>query len=292
MDDFAEKKINVCFTIEKGYAQHVCVAISSMLKNNLRAFFSIYIFSLGLSKSLKASIQSALSDHPIHDLLFIDADNRLVKDFKVTLHASSVNYLRLFIPSLLPQLDKILYLDCDIIVRASLLELYEADVDNVLFAAVPHPNAERSVVLGIGENDYFNSGVLLLNLAKWRNENATSLLRDFILRYPSKIHYWDQDALNAVYSTRYLRLGEKWNFVNSNVAPSELVALDVRIIHFAGMHKPWSPYSTHPLKDEYYRYLMPVRLKETAFAKIKWKFRTLSSFLARQLNLNQKPLLF
>jgi lipopolysaccharide biosynthesis glycosyltransferase len=263
MDDLAKKRINVCFTIEESYAQYVCVAISSMLKNNPSVFFSIHIFSLGLKKGIKTSIKSVLIDHTNHDLSFIDADVKLVQDFKVTLHASPVNYLRLFIASMLPQLDKILYLDCDIIVRSSLLELYEIDVSTVLFAAVPHKDLERSAVLDIGDDDYFNSGVLLINLIKWRQLNATDKLCDFILQHPAKIHYWDQDALSAVYYDAYLKLDEKWNFITSGIEPSELEKLDVRIIHFAGMHKPWSQYSNHSLKEEYHRYLKTVEFKKT-----------------------------
>jgi len=269
MDGFEKKKIEVCFTIEEGFAQHVCVAISSMLRNNTEVHFSIYIFSFGLEKKLKASIQSALLNYKNHNLSFIDADLTLVKDFKVSLHASPVNYLRLFVPDLLPELRKVLYLDCDLIVRSSLVALYEMDINEYIFAAVPHRDLERSAVLGIGENDYFNSGVLLLNLVKWRKINATDRLRDFILQYPAKIHYWDQDALNAVYFRQYLRLDEKWNFINSTTKSSELEALDVRIIHFAGMHKPWSPFSTHALKEEYYNYLEAVEFKKPFWRRIK-----------------------
>jgi len=268
--NYSEKKeLQVCFSIEKSYAQHVCVTISSLLKNNPDVFFSVHIFSFGLSKSLKTSIQSVLSDYTNYSLAFVDADIKLVTDFKVTGHASPVNYLRLFIANLLPQLDKILYLDCDIIVRSSVIELYEMDINNFLFAAVPQQELERSAVLGIGENDYFNSGVLLMNLAKWRSMDATNKLTDFILNNPSKIHYWDQDALSAIYHSEYLKLDEKWNFMNIDVDSSALDAMDVRIIHFAGKHKPWSPHSIHPLKNEYYKYLKDVEFKRSVWGKVK-----------------------
>lgn len=286
MDDIEKTKVGVCFTIEESYVQHLCVAISSMLKNNKDVSFSVYIFSFGLSNRLKASIKSVLKNHNNFNLSFVDAEVSLVKDFKVSLHASGVNYLRLFIAGMLPQLNKILYLDCDLIVRSSLVELYEKDVSEFMFAAVPQKNLERSGVLGIGEEDYFNSGVLLLNLEKWRAENASHVLREFILRHPTKIHYWDQDALNAVYHSHYLKLDEKWNFVKTNSAASDLDALDVRIIHFAGMHKPWSPYSTHSLNEEYYKYLKSVKLPGIKLSELRSTINALLSLVAKQLHLN------
>ena len=126
--------------------------------------------------------------------------------------------LRLILPELLPELDRVLYLDCDIIVRQDLARLWEETElgDNYLAAIYEAPieqQAERFRALGCDPNRYFNSGFLLMNLAQMRAENVSKRLLD-ACRVPY-LEFPDQDALNQVCQGRVLPLSPLYNSIRT-----------------------------------------------------------------------------
>ena len=162
--------------------------------------------------------------------------------------------LRLLLPELLPELDKILYLDCDIIVRQDLSKLWaETDLgDNYLAAvyeAAIEGQAERFRALGCDPSSYFNSGFLLMNLARMRQEKVSEKLLE-ACRVPY-LEFPDQDALNQVCQGRVLPLSPLYNSIRTFFIPQykpDFVRqygdeLWDRVQHEATIHytggKPW-----------------------------------------------------
>ena len=130
--------------------------------------------------------------------------------------------LRLLLPELLPELDRILYLDCDIIVRQDLARLWEeTDLgDNYLgavYEAAIEGQAERFRALGCDPAKYFNSGFLLLNLKQMREENVSEKLLE-ACRVPY-LEFPDQDALNQVCQGRVLPLSPLYNSIRTFFIP-------------------------------------------------------------------------
>lgn len=130
--------------------------------------------------------------------------------------------LRLLLPELLPELDKILYLDCDIIVRQDLAKLWDETIldDNYLAAvyeAAIEGQAERFRALGCDPAKYFNSGFLLMNLAQMRTEKVSEKLLD-ACRVPY-LEFPDQDALNQVCQGRVLPLSPLYNSIRTFFIP-------------------------------------------------------------------------
>ena len=130
--------------------------------------------------------------------------------------------LRLLLPELLPELDKILYLDCDIIVRQDLTRLWnETDLgDNYLAAvyeAAIEGQAERFRALGCDPAKYFNSGFLLMNLKQMRAEHVSEKLLE-ACRVPY-LEFPDQDALNQVCQGRVLPLSPFYNSIRTFFIP-------------------------------------------------------------------------
>ena len=162
---------------------------------------------------------------------------------------------RLLLPELLPEYDKVLYVDCDIIIRQNVSRLYnETELgDNYLGAVFEAPienQAERFKALGCNPRTYFNSGFLLMNLAVMRAENVSSRLMDACrvdwLEFP------DQDALNQVCQGRVLPLSPLYNGIRTFFLPqykadfiaqySETLWNQVQekaTIHYTG-GKPWN----------------------------------------------------
>lgn len=127
---------------------------------------------------------------------------------------STACYLRLFTPSLLPNADKALYLDCDLIINGNLKELFDTNIDGFAVAAVRNATLSYIIVkyyLGFDywEDGYFNIGVLLMNLKFWRERNLQNLLFSYLSSY--RVSLQDQDALNIILHGYVLWLHPKWN---------------------------------------------------------------------------------
>jgi lipopolysaccharide biosynthesis glycosyltransferase len=170
-----------------------------------------------------------------------------VRGLRVDGWVSLAVYYRLLGPHILPgSITKILYLDSDIIVRRSLTELWNIDLGRYALAAVED----------VGRPRRFNSGVMLINLNFWRQNNVPERAITFGRDHPEKNEDWDQSALNAILVDQWFELPPIWNGQVALGLGYEPPA-DSAIIHYAGPVKPWH-YSSwkvpHPFIYEYHRY--------------------------------------
>lgn len=172
--------------------------------------------------------------------------------------ASSATYRRAFLADLLPHLDRILYLDADLIIRASLAELWSTDLAGAALGAVVDPwMATIGTMRAAFPDGYFNAGVLLIDLAKWRDEQVPERFVEDIRRRQQagedpRAHSHDQTPLNEALRGRWRALSPRWNFT-THLTPRladelaipardyEAIAADPAVVHFLGSHKPWVP---------------------------------------------------
>lgn len=172
-------------------------------------------------------------------------------------------FYRLKLASILKNIKKVIYLDCDIIVVKSLSELYSVDISNHVIAAVPTDanfyknNMDRLGIQGVPGGFYFNSGVICMNLEKIRNEKIENDFFEYLKENSQTIQFADQDTLNAVLQGKCLALDSKFNFVPNpkfhNKEFCKTIPKDITIIHFAGA-KPWGKGFYNPFTDEFWRY--------------------------------------
>jgi lipopolysaccharide biosynthesis glycosyltransferase len=261
---------NVACTIDEGYAQHCGVMLCSLFRNNPAVDFRIFVISDGLSENAQQKLRSVAASHG-QRLEIVPVDPGLLDGAPVSHHVSIATYFRILIPRLLPDdVDRVLFLDSDIIVRGSLAELYEEQIEDYTHAAVENPLSEEDLErLSIPAGHvYFNAGVLLLNLKRWRHEGLVEKILAYLKSNTDKLRYWDQDALNAILYDRWKKWPPKWNaqvafFKNLTplelgVSPEEFAEArwHPQVVHFTGSGpKPWSYHSTHPFTSDYYRYL-------------------------------------
>ena len=204
--------INVCFSSDNNYARYLALSLATILDSkedddNLH----FYILDGGLSEDSKRKILN-LKKIADFDIDFIQVDEEkfndcpLVKGERLT----RATYFRLLIPDLIPDVDKILYMDCDIQVKTSLEELFSYDIEDCYLAAVEDVDAEKNCKR-LNLKKYFNAGVLLLNLAKFREINFTSKIFDWIALHKDQIVFHDQDVLNLYFADNVKFLDKKWN---------------------------------------------------------------------------------
>ena len=166
-------------------------------------------------------------------------------------------WYRIFLPELLGEVDRVLYLDSDLIVTDSLVPLWELDMAGNLVGAVTNvflpTDYNRPDYLGLpGVEVYFNAGVLLMDLEAMRRDGSTQRLVDYSRANAELLDWRDQDAVNVVLGDRRLDLHPRWNCMNAffvlahaaETLGSERLAEAVRdpaIRHFEGpeINKPW-----------------------------------------------------
>jgi lipopolysaccharide biosynthesis glycosyltransferase len=180
-------------------------------------------------------------------------------------------WYRVLSPDLFPQLDRLLYLDADIIVADDLTPLWNTDLDGRLFAAVPNPmypfirDWPRKDLKLEHPLHYLNSGVLLMDLARMRAEGLVEQLRVTSTEHPDYA-FPEQDALSDIARGRWLALHPRWNAQSilweypANHLPfpesSVRAALEhPAVIHYCGWFKPWHHACAHPLRDRYFEHL-------------------------------------
>ena len=202
-------------------------------------------------------------------------------------------WLRIFLPELVPDVDRVLYLDSDLIVVDDLAPLWDVDLNGDLVGAVTNPlypfMPDHHVRVGLSDpTDYFNSGVLLMNLLRMRTEGTADQLRHYAITHPGN-DYPDQDALNVVCRDRWLKLHPRWNVQTTifDLAADQLPfppgavaeALEnPAVVHFIGPFKPWSYMCRHPRRHLYFEHAAA-----TPWGAPKIEDRTPRAFVLRRL---------
>jgi len=277
--------MNIVVASDDNFVQHCTIMLTSLLENN-KDDINIYLITQGISEVNNNIINNIVTKYGANYFYICINSNIFnelpMPDLSALSHISIATYFRLLIPTLLPiSISKVLYLDCDIIVRKSIDELWSTNIDNYAVAAV-YQIAEWNIdainrLKYPFSYGYFNAGVLLMNLNYWRENNVSEKLFKYLIDNKNNIIYHDQDALNGVLFDKCFRLPCKWNLltsyfrkdileitekVNGKIIENNMdykqqivtEIIDPTVIHFVSKPKPWDKGCTHPFKFEYFKY--------------------------------------
>src|SRR5262249_27375915 len=144
----------------------------------------------------------------------------------------------------------------DVVVAGNIEELWDTDMNGHAVAAVAdHGAGHRCIALQIPEKSYFNAGILVVDLAKWRAEGIKQQIMVYLDTHP-RLEFLDQDAMNVLLHNDWKELNPKWNVYSSLMMNKKWPADKLpAIIHYTSASKPWHYDNIHPLKQEYYKYL-------------------------------------
>jgi lipopolysaccharide biosynthesis glycosyltransferase len=264
--------IHIACNIDGNYVQHCAVTLVSIFENNQESEFCIHIVATGLTKE-EEDILSNLATKYGNIVNFYSPNENLLKGFsikKFSKRISLATYYRCILADLLPTtVDKLIYLDCDIVVLGDIRPFWNIPLENIGVAAVEDigcNEAQRYQILQYPQEDsYFNAGVLLINLDYWRKHNITKACIDYYQKYPERILFNDQDLLNSILHKDKILVDLCWNvqdgfYRNPKILTQEWKAKFAKvlknpiILHYTN-RKPWDYDSQHPLKGEYFKYL-------------------------------------
>ena len=230
----------------------------------------MYLLHNGLKDRTVKRLQK-IADRYNVGLKFLEIDLEILKDCPVDekIHYGNIMmYARLLLPSKLPNLDKVIYLDCDLVVCKDLKSLWETDVNDVAVTMAPdllYQDKATLSRLGIN-NNYLNSGVIVMNLDYWRKHDVMKRLLAYISDKGNELIYNDQDSLNAILHDERRQLPVKYNVTphyflkNPDNYPKEMheeirdARINPIIFHFLGKIKPWSLGCYLPGKELFMKY--------------------------------------
>jgi lipopolysaccharide biosynthesis glycosyltransferase len=264
------KQISILLSADEHYARYCTVTILSVLSNTL---FSKEIYFYILTPDFSSdSIQKIeeLCQAFKAKVSFIPIDISLFQSFPTFHpHFNQNNYSRICGTDLCPNCDRLIYLDCDLVVLDDIAELFKSDLNDQPIGAIPHVQLpyQQTFVDNFPVNStdvYFNSGVMLIDTDRWRREKYAEAMLNLACKYADKLHFADQDAFNALFWGNYHHLPGVWN-VEARLYKEKLIGLpqtqeitdrmqNPKIIHYTGVDKPWSSKNYVPKRKIYLEY--------------------------------------
>ena len=254
-----KKEIPIFTACDDNYMPFLAVTLQSIIENAAQDY--IYSFRILHSGVSSDNIQKIMNyNRGNFKIEFVDVRNAL-KDVMQRLHTciyyTQTTYYRLFISNLYPQYDKVIYIDSDVVVRGDISELYNIEIGNNLVGAVTddyvmtHPYIQPyfTEVLGMKSvKDYFNAGLIIMNLNQFREQKFEDQIVDLLNKY--KFVVQDQDYLNLICQGKVKYIDPMWN--KSPCTPDVKVE-DIKLIHYKLIWKPW--HADISYGDEFWKYV-------------------------------------
>ena len=295
----------VLFSSDDNYAQHLGAAIISLLENN-KSFgqILIYVVDNDISKFSKDRICMVCREYENAKIIWLPFESwKSELKLNMSWNISISSYARLFVADMLPkEIRRVLYLDCDMIVCASLYDLWNTEMGDCFLGAVQDSisdSTKASVGLLPGEQ-YFNAGLLLIDLDEWRKQNTQERCLKYIDEKNGTVTHHDQGVLNAVFRNKWYRLP-----LSNNVMTIHFIYDRHKIIKYFGEHaqfytneeiskakdkpiilhftpsftsRPWFRDCRHPKRNLYWKYLAmtPWRNEKPRRSNDKWYVRLIN----------------
>lgn len=280
--------MNIVYSTDDNYVRHAGISILSLFDNNIEADeINVYIIDNGIKPDNRKKLNDIAKQYH-RNIEYIDFEkykSRLVlnnNEWELPISA----YARLFVDEMLPNIvERVIYLDCDTIINGSLLELWNTDMKKCTIAAVQDVcyNIFREEIGSSEPYRYFCSGVILMNLTKWREDNCQKKIIDFVTERKGVVRHHDQTILNGIFGADYIVLHPKYDVLTpmflmsyknlkayfqcgddfySKQDVKEAVKHPV-IVHFTSSNigRPWEN-NAHPMSGLYRQYRKQSAWKE------------------------------
>ncbi len=231
---------------DRNYIPGVLVLIASAARHNPQAEFSVLAVDWEAADFERLAALARHLGITITPLPLRQSDFGTLRTARA--HLTVAAFARLLIPGLMPEAERVLYMDCDMVVTGSLAPAWDADLGDALVAAVscPSPAPEALELLRCAEGSYVNSGFLLMNLAQWRAEKIAEHCLDALTKAPETVLGRDEVAINRFCAGRIRYLPGRFNiYATQFLHQTQLCPpAQIRVLHFTVTKKPWIREST------------------------------------------------
>ncbi len=258
--------IHIAMAFDLAYLSPFMVMMTSVLIHNKQHTVHLHVITSGLNTRQQKQLENFIR-RSCGEISFYEVSPELLTGLtppKDT-HITVATFFRLFFPQLVPgTIEKLLYLDPDMIILRDLSELYNTSLNGYAVGAVPEINQPwvRSDLGFTSKDQYFNAGVMLIDVKEWIRQEITERSVKYARNNQESIVWADQDALNGVLFGNYFKLDSKYNVLHFDVPQAlsrisyEQFIADKVILHFTNIkYKPWSKTTKTPLRFVYLHYL-------------------------------------
>ena len=248
-------EISILLSADENYARQCAITLLSVLSNTA-APKKVHFYLL--TPDLANNSRNFLERLCLHFGATLSVLSVSLQQFEslplLNKHLSLSTYMRLLGPDLCPACDRLLYLDCDLVVLGDIAELFHYDLSSLPLGAVPHVSFPYQKVFTdsfypLEEDQYFNAGVLVIDAKYWRASNLTQAILELAAVHKDKLTFEDQDLLNIFFWNNYAHLPGTWN-VEDRLYNEKLLGIfqgeETRhrmklpqLIHYTGSNKPW-----------------------------------------------------
>lgn len=255
--------IPIFFAVDDGYIPFLAVALESLIENASKEYYySIKILYTNINEENKKKINKYKRENV--NIEFVDLNYYIekVKDKLYTRdYYTKTTYFRLFIPNLYPQYNKAIYLDSDIVVLGDIAELYNIEMGDNLVAAAPDDVIQSTKVfqeyaekvVGVADyRNYFNAGILLMNLDEFRKFKFQEKFL-YLLETIKFTVAQDQDYLNRLSKGKVKIIDKSWD--KMPIANDNFDEKNIKIVHYNLAYKPWH-YDNIKYKDYFWKYAL------------------------------------
>ena len=262
MNNLSEK-INILCATDNNYAPYCGIMLTSLFESNRDCRFKVFVFVDGCLSETNQKKYKRLGQRYDCEVNLMIIDDQLLQDCPINSQknvdnhswVSKPTYYRLLASELLPrEIQKVIYLDCDIAVVGDIKPLWNVDMKGKAVAGVRDCDEEKNRVRmgNPSQSTYVNAGVALYNLDYWRENRLSNHFFDYIRKNEAKLLLMDQDVVNGVLYDKMLLVPERYNFQVAFFATcfwndySEKFRTtilsenkEVSIVHYVGGIKPW-----------------------------------------------------
>jgi lipopolysaccharide biosynthesis glycosyltransferase len=248
--------MNILVTLDRNYLPPLKVMLFSMFTNNKDISFDVYVMHDSLKKTDLKDLNK-LANKFNSKIIEVKIEAHQFKEAPTLLHYTKAMYFRLLAQHYLPSnLERIIYIDPDVLVLNSLKNLYEMKIDNYYYAAAYHKLFSAKTVNRIRLypykiKNYYNSGILLLNLKQLRKKVSQELIFDFVKDNKHKLVMPDQDVINSLFAKKIKLIDEHiynydarhyrvYKLLSNGKFDIEQIITKTVFVHFCGKSKPWN----------------------------------------------------
>lgn len=261
--DKDSRRIQILCAADAAYGPWAGVMMSGLLAHDHGAPLDFHLFSDGVRRADVRRMERMVQEHGatlnVYDVRPVLKSE--TEGLHISLAISRTVYARLFLDHVIGSAtDRVIYLDCDILCVGSIAPIWDFDLKGEAIAAVrdigsltPEHLATTTCRLGLPEGQpYYNSGVMVIDVAKWRDADVGRRALAYAKRMGDRLAWWDQDAINGVMGARIQEMPAEWN---CQVSPLTTPSGQEVLVHFFGRIKPWDLEHSGAFAKDYQRVL-------------------------------------
>jgi UDP-glucose:(glucosyl)LPS alpha-1,3-glucosyltransferase len=253
---------HIAFCIDDRYCRAMGGAIGSVIAQNPAQRFKFHALAFSMDPAHQARLRRLEQMYPLVSSELHLLDQAALAPFANLLghsHYSLSTFARLLMPAKLQgQTDRVLYMDADVLCTGKLDELIAMKLDDVTALVAPDATVttrRRVAALELPRPEYFNAGVMLINIERWLAEDTLGAALHVLKTSTRDMRFLDQDALNIVLNDKVRYISSRWNYLYDLIRDLEVNRTALKdlsgasLVHFAGAVKPWADWTGHEVRE-------------------------------------------